>query len=63
MFVRVIIILIGSISLSCLYMRQTYGENGVVDKSGIPHTSAIWFISTYAVSVWRNGPNWLVTEI
>ena len=35
----------------------------VVDKTGIPVTSAIWSLSTYAVSLWRNGPNWLVAGI
>ena len=44
-------------------MIQKYSEIGVVDKAGIPVTRTILSISTYAVSVWRNGPNWLVAGI
>ena len=44
-------------------MIQTNSEYGVVDRTGIPITSTIWYISTYAVSVWRCGPNWLKAGI
>ena len=44
-------------------MTQAYSENGVVDKTRNPVSSTIWSISTYAVSVWRHEPNWLVAGI
>ena len=39
---------------------SSFSENGVLDKTVLTVTSTYWSISTYAVSVWRNGPNWLV---